>query len=113
MFPLASLMQPDLPEYPKGLIIVGLARCIAMVLIWNELACGDRELAAILVAVNSLSQIAAYSLLGWFYLDLLPGSLGLDRKGIDVTVWEIAKSVLSFLGIPLLAGFITEAAPCE
>ncbi len=107
MFTLAWLMLPDLPEYRTGLIIVGLARCIAMVLIWNDLACGNRELAAVLVAINSLFQIVAYSLLGYFYLELLPGWLGLDSDGIDVTVWEIAKSVLIFLGVPLLAGFLT------
>jgi len=78
-----------------------------MVLIWNDLACGSRELAAVLVAINSLFQIAAYALLGYFYLELLPGWLGLDSDGIDVTVWEITKSVLIFLGIPLLAGFLT------
>ena len=107
MFALAWLMLPDLPEYRTGLIIVGLARCIAMVLIWNDLACGDRELAAVLVAINSLFQIVAYSVLGFFYLDLLPGWLGLDSDGIDVTMWQIAKSVLIFLGVPLLAGFLT------
>lgn len=107
MFTLAWLLLPDLPEYRTGLIIVGLARCIAMVLIWNDLACGDRELAAVLVAINSLFQIVAYSLLGYFYLDLLPGWLGLDSSGIDVTVWKIGKSVLIFLGLPLLAGFLT------
>lgn len=107
MFALAWLMLPDLPEYRTGLIVVGLARCIAMVLIWNDLACGSRELAAVLVAVNSLFQIVAYSLLGWFYLDLLPGWLGLDSDGIDVTMWEIARSVLIFLGVPLVAGFLT------
>ncbi|MEN9823026.1 MAG: ACR3 family arsenite efflux transporter [Ilumatobacteraceae bacterium] len=107
MFALAWLMLPDLPEYRTGLIIVGLARCIAMVLIWNDLACGDRELAAVLVALNSVFQIIAFSLLGWFYLEILPGWLGLDSDGISVTVWEIAKSVLIFLGIPLLAGFLT------
>ena len=107
MFALAWLMLPDLPEYRTGLIIVGLARCIAMVLVWNDLACGDRELAAVLVALNSVFQIVAFSILGWFYLDVLPGWLGLDSDGIDVTVWEIAKSVLIFLGIPLVAGFLT------
>ena len=107
MFTLAWLLLPDLPEYRTGLIIVGLARCIAMVLIWNDLACGSRELAAVLVAVNSLFQIVAYSLLGYFYLELLPGWLGLDSDGIEITVWAITKSVLIFLGIPLLAGFLT------
>ncbi|MGA0893867.1 MAG: ACR3 family arsenite efflux transporter [Ilumatobacteraceae bacterium] len=107
MFALAWLMLPDLAEYRTGLIIVGLARCIAMVLIWNDLACGDRELAAVLVALNSIFQIAAFSLLGWFYLETLPGWLGFDASGIDVTVGEIAASVLVFLGIPLAAGFFT------
>jgi ACR3 family arsenite transporter len=107
MFMLAWLTLPDLPEYRTGLIIVGLARCIAMVLVWNDLACGNRELAAVLVALNSIFQIVAFAILGWFYLDVLPDLLGLDSKGIDITVWEIAKSVLIFLGIPLLAGFLT------
>ncbi len=107
MFALAWLTLPDLPEYRTGLIIVGLARCIAMVLIWNDLACGNRELAAVLVALNSIFQIVAFSLLGWFYLDVLPGWLGLDSDGIGVTVWQIAKSVFIFLGVPLVAGFLT------
>ena len=107
MFALAWLLLPDLPEYRTGLIIVGLARCIAMVLIWNDLACGSRELAAVLVAINSVFQIVAYSLLGYFYLELLPGWLGLDSDGIDITIWGITKSVLIFLGVPLLAGFLT------
>ena len=107
MFTLAWSLLPDLPEYRTGLIIVGLARCIAMVLIWNDLAAGSRELAAVLVAINSVFQIAAYSLLGYFYLELLPGWLGLDSDGIDVTVWEITKSVLIFLGVPLAAGYLT------
>lgn len=107
MFVLAWSMLPDLPEYRTGLIIVGLARCIAMVLIWNDLACGNRQLAAVLVAINSIFQILAFSLLGWFYLDLLPGWLNLDTSGIDVTVGQIAKSVLIFLGVPLLSGFLT------
>ncbi len=111
MFALAWLLLPDLPEYRTGLIIVGLARCIAMVLIWNDLACGDGEAAAILVALNAIFQIVAFAGLGWFYLELLPGLLGLDSgtggAGLHVSVWGIAKSVLVFLGIPLLAGFLT------
>ncbi len=107
MFTLAWLLLPDLPEYRTGLIIIGLARCIAMVLIWNDLACGDREAAAVLVAVNSVFQIVAYSILGYFYLELLPTWLGLDTAALDVTMWEIAKIVLVFLGIPLLAGYVT------
>jgi ACR3 family arsenite transporter len=107
MFALAWLMLPDMPEYRTGIIIVGLAPCIAMVLIWIDLANGNRELSAVLVAVNSMIQIVAYSLLGYFYLELLPGWLGLDTNGIDITVWQIAKSVLIFLGVPLLAGYLS------
>jgi ACR3 family arsenite transporter len=107
MFALAWLLLPDQPEYRTGLIIVGLARCIAMVLIWSDLACADAEATALLVALNSLFQIAAYSLLGWFYLTLLPGWLGLDTQGFSVGIWEVARTVLIFLGIPLAAGFAT------
>ena len=107
MFALAWLFLPDLPEYRTGLIIVGLARCIAMVLIWNDLACGDREAAAILVALNAVFQIIAFAALGWFYLEVLPEWLGLSQASLDVSVWEIATSVLVFLGIPLLAGYLT------
>jgi ACR3 family arsenite transporter len=107
MFALAWLLLPDLPEYRTGLIIIGLARCIAMVLIWNDLACGDREAAVVLVALNSVFQIIAYSLLGYFYLQVLPSWLGLDTDVLDVSLWEIARIVLVFLGIPLLAGYVT------
>ena len=107
MFTLAWLLLPDLPEYRTGLIIVGLARCIAMVLIWNDLAYGDREAAAVLVALNSIFQILAYAVLGYFYLELLPGWLGLDTAALDVSMWEIARIVLIFLAIPLGAGYLT------
>lgn len=107
MFTLAWIFLPDLPAYRTGLIIVGLARCIAMVIIWNDLACGDREAAAVLVALNSLFQVVAFAGLGWFYLSVLPGWLGLDQAGIDASTWDIARSVLIFLGIPLLAGFLS------
>lgn len=105
MFALAWAFLPDLPEYRTGLIIVGLARCIAMVVIWNDLACGDREAAAVLVAINSVFQVVAFSLLGWFYLTVLAGWLGLDSQGLEISVWQIALNVLIFLGIPLIAGF--------
>ncbi|HYZ57733.1 MAG TPA: ACR3 family arsenite efflux transporter [Streptosporangiaceae bacterium] len=107
MFALAWLLLPHLPAYRTGLIIVGLARCIAMVLIWNDLACGDREAAAVLVALNSLFQILAYSLLGFFYLRVLPSWLGLPTTGLNVSIGLIAVSVLIFLGIPLAAGYLT------
>ena len=105
MFALAWVFLPDLPEYRTGLIIVGLARCIAMVVIWNDLACGDREAAAVLVAINSVFQVVAFSLLGYFYLTVLPGWLGLDSQGLDISIGQIALNVLVFLGVPLLAGF--------
>jgi ACR3 family arsenite transporter len=107
MFALAWLCLGDHPEYRTGLIIVGLARCIAMVLIWSDLARADNEATALLVAINSLFQIVCFSLLGWLYLTGLPDLLGLDTQGFEVSLWEVARTVLIFLGIPLLAGYLT------
>ena len=107
MFALAWIFLADYPEFRTGLIVIGLARCIAMVLIWNDLACGDREAGALLVAINSIFQIIAYALLGTFYLAILPGWLGLDTQDVAFSTWGITKAVLIFLGIPLLLGFLT------
>jgi len=107
MFVLAWTLLPDLPEYRTGLIITGLARCIAMVLIWNVLAGGDSEFCAVLVAMNSVFQIVMYSPLAYIYLFVIPGLLGAEGTVVDVGMAEIAKSVLIFLGIPLAAGIIT------
>ncbi|HVT70978.1 MAG TPA: ACR3 family arsenite efflux transporter [Trebonia sp.] len=108
MFALAWLLLPDLPAYRTGLIIVGLARCIAMVIIWNDLACGDREATAVLVALNSVFQVLAFGLLGWFYLGLLPGWLGLGNgQQLHISGGTIAVNVLIYLGIPLVAGYLT------
>ncbi len=107
MFVLAWVFLPDLPEYRTGLIIVGLARCIAMVMIWNDLACGDREAAAVLVFINSVFQVLAFGALGWMYLQWLPELLGLPTTSAEFSFWAITASVLVFLGIPLLAGFLT------
>ncbi|WP_261372198.1 ACR3 family arsenite efflux transporter [Arthrobacter woluwensis] len=110
MFVLAWVFLPDLPEYRTGLVIVGLARCIAMVLIWNDLACGDRESAAVLVLLNSVFQVIAFGALGWFYLQLLPAWLGLPTTSAEFSFQTITASVLVFLGIPLIAGFLTRSA---
>jgi len=110
MFALAWLLLPDQPAYRTGLIIVGLARCIAMVLIWSDLACADREATAVLVAINSVFQVAAYSFLGYFYITLLPEWLGLPTQGFQIGFWPVARTVLIFLGIPLGAGYLTRRA---
>ncbi|MCZ7543065.1 MAG: ACR3 family arsenite efflux transporter [Anaerolineae bacterium] len=107
MFVLAWVFLADMPEYRTGLIIVGLARCIAMVLIWNMLAGGDNEDCAVLVALNSVFQIVMYSPLAFFYLAVVPGLFGADTAEVGVSMWDIAKSVFIFLGIPLAAGVVT------
>lgn len=107
MFALAWLFLGDLAPYRTGLIIVGLARCIAMVLIWNDLSGGNREAGAVLVALNSLFQILAFALLGYFYLKTLPSWLGLATQGLTFSIAKIAATVAIFLGVPLVAGYLT------
>ena len=107
MFALAWLLLADQPAYRTGVILVGLARCIAMVLIWTDLALGDREMAAVLVALNAVFQVLFYAALGVFYLHLLPDWLGLDTQNLDVSMGTIARTVVIFLGIPLVAGYVT------
>jgi ACR3 family arsenite transporter len=107
MLGLAWLFLPDLPAYRNGLVLIGLARCIAMVLIWNSLACGSGELAAVLVALNSVFQILTYSVLGWLYLTVVPHWFGADTTTLHVSMGQIARSVGIFLGVPLVAGFLT------
>lgn len=107
MFTLAWIFLPDQPELRTGLIIVGLARCIAMVLVWSDLACADSEATAVLVAVNSVFQVLMFGILGWFYLQVLPSWLGLPTTSAEFSFWAIVSSVLVFLGIPLLLGVLS------
>ena len=107
MFALAWIFLPNEPELRTGLIIVGLARCIAMVLVWSDLACADREATAVLVAINSVFQVLMFGVLGWFYLQVLPSWLGLETTSVEFSFWAIVSSVLVFLGIPLLAGLLS------